>query len=177
MRRQSSRFWDAGGERDWIDASQYSQTQRIDLSEGSFSDIGGKVANIGISFNTFIEDAIGGSGNDPIDGNAAGNRLDGGSGSGDDRLHGKDGADTLIGGDGNDILYGEAGNDTLLGGAGADLLNGGAGFDTTEYSAASGENITIPPLTDDPSIGRWSIIGAVQATGDILAQIAAFRFG
>jgi serralysin len=61
------------------------------------------VNNIAIAYNTAIDTAIGGSGNDTI----------------------------LANGDG-DHLYGGAGNDTLTGGAGVDFLNGGPGNNTLD---------------------------------------------
>ncbi|MFM6041151.1 MAG: esterase-like activity of phytase family protein, partial [Dolichospermum sp.] len=67
-----------------------------------------------------IENAIGGSGNDGLTGNALNN--------------------TLTGGAGNDSLTGGAGDDTLVGGLGTDSLVGGAGndqfvFNGTAFSA------------------------------------------
>ena len=79
-------------------------------------------ANHGVQLQN-IENIIGGSGNDRLEGSAVGadtiNRLEGGAGT--DTLLGYGGADTLIGG---------AGNDTLWGGDGFDMLNGGPGGDT-----------------------------------------------
>ncbi len=59
----------------------------------------------------YIENAIGGSGDDAIAGNAIGNRLDGGIGN--DSLSGLDGDDALIGGSGNDYLQGGSGLDLV----------------------------------------------------------------
>ena len=69
-----------------------------------------------------IENAIGGSGNDRLTGNALNN--------------------TLTGGAGNDSLTGGAGDDTLVGGLGTDSLVGGAGndqfvFNGTAFSATT----------------------------------------
>ena len=72
-----------------------------------------------------IENLIGGSGDDRLDGNARSNRLEGGAGG--DYLAGLAGADTLIGG---------PGNDTILGGDGFDLLNGGPGGDILQADTA-----------------------------------------
>ena len=66
--------------------------------------------NFGIAWSTTIENAIGGSAADVIQGNAANNHLQGRGG--------------------NDVLSGDAGNDTLDGGVGADRMTGGAGNDT-----------------------------------------------
>jgi Ca2+-binding RTX toxin-like protein len=171
-------IWDGGGV-DTYDFSAFSTAETINLGAGKWSNLGTQLADLdgaggsrtarGNVFNalqynnvttdarSLIENAIGGSAGDRIDGNFVGNRLDGRNG--------------------DDLIYGVDGNDTLIGGAGADLLNGGAGFDTAEYSAAGGETIVIRPLTTDPTLGRWSITGAAQASGDILAQLEAFRFG
>ncbi len=67
-----------------------------------------------------IENAVGGSGNDALTGNAFNNTLTGGNGA--DTLAGGAGMDRLLGGTGNDRLIGDAGNDTMTGGAGADTF-------------------------------------------------------
>src|SRR4029079_1213702 len=59
--------------------------------------------NIGIAYNTIIEDGKTGSGNDLVQGNDVANVLDAGAGN-----------DTLIGGLGNDTLIGGAGNDKFV---------------------------------------------------------------
>jgi serralysin len=56
---------------------------------------------------SLIEDAVGGSGNDTVYGNAADNRLMGGAGN--DQLSGGPGRDTLVGGAGDDWLGGDFG--------------------------------------------------------------------
>ncbi|HEJ8087642.1 TPA: M10 family metallopeptidase [Serratia liquefaciens] len=93
--------WDAGGN-DTLDFSGYSQDQRINLTEGSFSDVGGLKGNISIAVGAVIENAIGGSGNDVIVGNDAANILQGGAG--------------------NDVIYGGGGQDQLSGGSGSDIF-------------------------------------------------------
>ena len=75
-------IWDAGG-RDRLDFSKYEVNQRIDLTPGSYSDVGqnafnGLTGNFGIAFDTWIEEAIGGAGDDDITGNDLDNLLDGG---------------------------------------------------------------------------------------------------
>ena len=126
---------------DTIDLSGSTDNNRIDLTPGSISDTGGLIGNISIAHSAMIENAIGGSGNDTITGNSAGNELSGNGGAdtllggagndtlkgdgGDDHLEGGTGADMLVGGDGNDTLLGEQGNDRLFGGNGGDTLKGG----------------------------------------------------
>jgi serralysin len=108
-------IWDAGGI-DTLDCSGYSQAQTIDLNQGTYSSIGGGVGNISIAIGATIENAIGGSGNDILYGNAADNAMTGGSG-----------------------------NDTFTGGGGNDTIDGGAGWDTTNFNTLF-SNATIVPL-------------------------------
>ncbi|WP_275896060.1 M10 family metallopeptidase C-terminal domain-containing protein [Sphingomonas crusticola] len=119
--------WDAGGN-DTLDFSGYSDTQRIDLRAGNFSDVGGYAHNVSIAYNVTIENAIGGSGVDTIIGNNVANILDGGSG--------------------NDLLYGEAGNDTLRGGAGDDRLDGGSGVNLIDGGLGN-DTLMLPGLISD----------------------------
>jgi serralysin len=82
-------IWDAGG----IDTIQYNSTTGglIDLNAGSFSKLGAAfsvyqgtqthVDNVAIAYNVTIENAIGGIGNDTINGNTANNNINGGAGS------------------------------------------------------------------------------------------------
>ncbi|MCV6584563.1 MAG: M10 family metallopeptidase C-terminal domain-containing protein [Marinibacterium sp.] len=76
---------------------------------------------------SLIENAIGGSGDDSITGNAADNHLTGGDGR--DTLRGFRGEDTLLGGDDADKAYGLAGSDYIDGGEGNDRLVGGGAAD------------------------------------------------
>ena len=104
---------------------------------------------------SYIENAIGGSGNDTLIGNAIANGLNGGAGHdalfggmGADMLTGGAGGDTLNGGDGNDRIYGAIHADRLYGGANddtfvvfgadslSDLISGGDGVDTIEAVGA-----------------------------------------
>ena len=91
--------WDAGGV-DTLDFSGYTQTQRIDLNDGAFSNVGGLTGNVAIAVGVAVENASGGSGVDTMIGNEF--------------------ANTLRGNAGNDVLDGNAGADALYGGSGAD---------------------------------------------------------
>lgn len=127
----SKTIWDAGGI-DLLDFSELLIGCQINLVEGSFSTIPQPnwvpKDNLGIAFNTLIENVIGSKGDDTIIGNAANNRLSG-----------HDGDDVLFGGEGHDILIGQEGVNTLYGGAGDDTYvldvddqcreNAGEGFD------------------------------------------------
>ena len=88
-------------------------------------------ANHGVQLQN-IENLIGGSGNDRLEGSAVGADTP-------NRLEGNAGADTLLGYGGADTLIGGAGNDTLWGGDGFDMLNGGPGGDTILGDGAAGE--------------------------------------
>ena len=108
-------IWDAGGV-DTIDVSGWNTNQTINLTAGSFSSVGHLNKNVAIAYGAIIENAVGGGGDDTLNGNDAANRLEGGAG-----------VDTLIGG---------AGNDTLIGGLGLDTLTGGAGNDVFVFNAS-----------------------------------------
>ncbi|WP_374213766.1 serralysin family metalloprotease [Serratia sp. MF1(2023)] len=95
-------IWDAGGN-DTLDFSGYLQDQRINLNEGSISDVGGLKGNISIAAGVTIENAIGGADNDVIVGNSADNLIKGGGGN-----------DIIYGSGGQDILWGGSGNDTFV---------------------------------------------------------------
>ncbi len=101
--------WDGGG-KDTLDFSGFTQNQKINLNAASFSDVGGMVGNVSIAKGVVVENAVGGSGNDLLIGNAAANDLKGGAG--------------------NDIIYGGGGADSLTGGAGADIFVFGASSDS-----------------------------------------------
>ena len=111
-------IYDMGGN-DTIDASTETQSVKIDLRAGNFSALGdaihwykGKTQMsardfVGIAYNSVIENATGGSGNDTMYGNAADNNLGGGAGndlfvvnptasSGTDTIDGGNGGDTLV---------------------------------------------------------------------------------
>lgn len=100
-------IWDAGGT-DTISAANFSQPCEIDLRPGQYSslryappkDTGGVTVtydgtdNLGIAYDCFIENAIGGSGKDVLTGNSLNNALTGGGGN--DTLDGDTGIDTAI---------------------------------------------------------------------------------
>jgi len=150
-------IWDGNGV-DTYDFSNYTTNQSIDLTPGSWSLMSeAQRANLGsgnyaranvynaLQYGTdtrsLIENAIGGSGNDTITGNAANNELKGGAG-----------ADMLNGGDGSDVLWGDGGADQLNGGEGDDylfadgldtVLNGGGGFDRLTLFGLTGANVDL----------------------------------
>ena len=119
---------------DTIDLSPNTTNDRIDLNDESFSDVAGRIGNVGIARDTVIENVIAGSGNDTITGNEVGNEIHAGNGT--DIISGGAGDDTIFGGadalDLRDVVYGGAGNDSIDGGYGNDELRGDAGNDSIE---------------------------------------------
>ncbi len=111
--------WDGGGV-DTYDLSNYTTNLSINLNPGAssvFSPV--QLANLGNGHyasgnvynaylyngdaRSYIDNAIGGSGNDTIVGNAIANMLNGGGGN-----------DTLTGGGGNDSIFGGSGTDVAV---------------------------------------------------------------
>lgn len=129
--------WDADGE-DTFDFSGYTNDQRINLNEKSFSDVGGLKGNVAIAAGVTIENAIGGSGNDVI-----------------------------VGNDVDNILKGGAGNDVLFGGKGADELWGGEGKDVFVFSAASDSGKDAPDWIKDfqSGVDKIDLSGFAKSSG------------
>ena len=130
-----------------IDTVSYADAERyvnVDLGAGGGSD---GLDRVDLLFG--IENVIGSTFEDSIEGTDRANVLRGGGGSDflygaggndtldgeadDDFLHAGFGNDTLLGGAGNDSLHGEGDDDTLVGGAGRDRLTGGSGRDRFLY--------------------------------------------
>lgn len=133
-------IWDGGGA-DSYDFSNYGADLTVDLRPGHWTTTSstqlaklqsdgskvaiGNIANALLHNNdarSFIENAMGGSGNDVIHGNSVGNTLIGNGGH-----------DALFGLTGDDSLFGRAGDDALAGGPGSDTLDGGWGVDTSIF--------------------------------------------
>jgi serralysin len=158
--------WDAGG-RDTFDFSGYSQNQTIELREGFFSNVGGLVGNVAVAQGAKIENAIGGFGNDTINGNALDNDIDGGAGF--DSVFAGAGNDTIDGGTGTSYLRGEDGNDSIVGGAIFDDIQGNTGNDTER--GGDGDDYVVGGKDNDVLFGEngldlvYGNIGADTADG------------
>nr|WP_280634034.1 M10 family metallopeptidase C-terminal domain-containing protein [Prochlorococcus marinus] len=122
---------------DTIDLSGFSDNQTIDLrptekssSTPYVSNIGGLNGNLCIAPGTYIESAIGGSGNDELIGNNENNTLNGGSGN-----------DTLIGGAGDDTYVVDSTSDTVTekSSEGTDLIQSSVTFTASNNV----ENLTL----------------------------------
>lgn len=140
-------IWDGNGT-DTYDFSNYTTNLNVNLAPGAYSVLsstqlarlhwdGSKIADGNVynalqyngDVRSLIENAIGGSGNDTLAGNAANNVLTGNAGTdtlsgldGDDVLWGGLGADNVTGGNGNDLFYFRT---TDLGSGVVDTVNGG----------------------------------------------------
>ncbi|WP_395699690.1 Ig-like domain-containing protein [Aquabacterium sp.] len=141
-------IFDSGGT-DTLNVSGWSTPSRIDLHAGAFSSVNDMTNNIAIAYNTTIENAIGGGGNDVIIGNDGANRLEGGAGS--------------------DELYGSAGDDTLVGGPGNDRLDGGDGTDTAVFEGS------FASYTISVNGGTITLSGNASGT-DTITGVENFQF-
>lgn len=135
-------IWNKGGNNK-LDLSGFSQSSNVNLNAGTFSSVAGLSSNLGIAFDTRIDTAVAGAGNDAIRGNDNGNFISGGAGAdsvtggnGNDHLYGGgvvavagDGSDAINGGAGSDYIQGNAGDDQLNGEGGSDRIQGGQGND------------------------------------------------
>ncbi|MBB2947952.1 Ca2+-binding RTX toxin-like protein [Actinoplanes lutulentus] len=117
-------YFSGGSGRDGVDYRGYSKAVSLDL-DGVKGDDGAKGEKDTIAAD--VEDLAGGSGNDRLIGNGAGNWLDGG--------------------DGNDVMYGHGGVDDLTGFGGADKMYGGAGDDWLD-GREDGDRDTVTDLFD-----------------------------
>lgn len=195
--------WDGGG-RDTLDFSNHKTDLTVDLSPGGWTNFNnGQLASLGngqkapgnvaLAYlhegdaRAYVENAIGGSGDDRITGNAADNVLVGGAGN--DTLEGISGRNLLVGDGlgnalaliglaradiisahvpavakgGDDTLIGGTGNDIFVPGLGKNVVRGGEGADTLVLELAFADL----EITGDTA-GTLKIAyagGSVQATG------------
>ena len=95
-----------------LNASEFSEQQIINLNPNTFSNIGGQIYNISIALNVSIENAVGGSGDDFLYGNALENMIQ--AGAGDDSIEGSYGDDDIDGGKGIDYAVYAASISTMI---------------------------------------------------------------
>lgn len=132
-------IYDAGGINDTLDLSGWNTTSAISLVSGTFSSANSMTMNISIAYETVIEHAVGGAGNDIIVGNTVSN--------------------ILVGNDGNDGLFGGQGSDVLVGGRGNDFLAGG-------FSNLPIEWVNAGYLTEELRL-LWNAHASSDEIGDI----------
>ncbi len=151
---------------DTLDYSGFTQNQVINLNPESFMNIGARVGNVTIARGTDIENAIGGSGNDTITGNALGNVLTGNGG-----------ADIFVGGDGDDTINAQVGDTSAASGTGTDTIAFAAsgtvslllsGFEA--LSLSGGANVT---MTMTQFFAGFSATSALSGTGTLTINMGA----
>ena len=128
----------AGGGVDTLDFSQ-TTTKTIAVNLGVITPQTVTPSNLTLTLNATdtVENAIGGTLNDTLAGNALANRLNGGAGN--DALQGLAGDDTLIGGLGNDSFVFNTGSPL-----GTDTLDESAGgLDTLDFSTSTTLGVTV----------------------------------
>jgi len=114
-----------------------------------------------------VENAIGGGGDDTINGSPSDNLLEGGAGV--DTINGLAGNDILRGGAGADILSGGVGDDTFDeedAANGGDTMNGGAGVDTVDYSKRTTKVIVV--MDGTTVSGGTNLAGLLVTENDII---------
>jgi serralysin len=166
-------IYDSGGT-DTLDYSGFNDNQLINLNPETFMNVGTGVGNLMIARGVTIENAIGGTGNDTITGNAVANTLTGNAGN--DTVNGGAGADTLIGGSGSDTLNGGSGNDVFsdtLGGHNGDTISDLAVGDTIVFTDATlaGFSFTLTGNTLTYAGGSLTLQG--PPGGQLVASAAA----
>lgn len=136
---------------------------RYHAEDGMLSD------NISIAYNTIIENAVGGGGNDRIIGNAVSNQLNGGAG--DDVLSGGDGIDYLTGGAGNDIFIAEIDATKVAGKSGPISLDVVLDF-------ASGDRIDLSGIDANTALdGHQAFDFVGHAAGKNAGDLSVRHFG
>lgn len=88
---------------DVINLGSRGHDQRLSLVDATWSDLDGYIGNFAIARGAVIENAVTGSGDDEVTGNAASNDIQTGAG-----------ADTITPGAGDDTITGGAGQDTVV---------------------------------------------------------------
>ncbi len=150
---------DGAGGLDTVDYSDKTQAVEVTLNGATYT-----VALVGGAIEDtirFFENAIGGTGDDSLTGDAGANRLEGG-----------DGNDTLTGGGGGDILIGGTGDDHFILGAGTALIDDGDGADVvTGFVAGAGAKLDLSRLSTVTSIDGLLALGAQDGAD------AVFDFG
>jgi len=148
--RSRSTLIDLGGT-DLINSSMVTSDLRLDLNPGGVSTIDGQ--SLTLATGTVIENAIGGDGNDVIQGNSSINFIEGMRG--------------------NDTLLGWGGNDLITGGAGNDSIDGGDGTDTAVF------NLTFADysITFSESTKKYTVSANSGLEGsDELINVEIFKF-
>lgn len=151
-------LFDSGGT-DTLDLSGWNSASRVSLKAGEFSSANDMTNNIAIAYNTVIENARTGGGNDVLNGNSTANQLEGGAGN--DELNGQEGDDVLIGNSGNDIIDGGVGSDTVVfeGAFASYTISQSGGVLTVAGSASGSDRVS--------NVERFQFSDGVRTIGEL----------
>jgi serralysin len=181
-------IWDGGG-KDTYDLSAYATAVSLDLRPGRYSvfsaaqlaDLGGgpngghsrgnifNALQVDGDARSLIENATGGSGNDGLLGNGAGNLLSGNAGN--DRLAGFGGRDVLVGGKGADVFVFTSCGDSPAGAC--DRLAAGGGAVAFERPGnAAGDRIDLHGIDADATLAgnQAFAFGTAKTRGHLWLQ-------
>ena len=113
-----------------IDVVDYSSA-----GEAVFVDLAAKTASFSDKTDSLqgIEEVVGTSDDDVLNGNGQANSLTGSAG--EDTINGRNGNDMLLGGGSSDTINGGNGADFIEGAGGADILTGGGGSDVFNFKS------------------------------------------
>lgn len=158
-------IWDTGG----LDTMKYAGVKDvvINLNMASLQHAlngGGKLSytkavagGFTIANGVWIENAVGGAGDDHITGNSKGN--------------------SLVGGLGNDTLISSAGSDTLTGGGGRDIMFSGVGVDTFRFGRTdSPAGVNADRIMDFDDSGSNDVIDLSGVSSAVLTYRGAAAF-
>ena len=154
-------IWDAGAN-NTLDLSGFSKDASVDLNPGAFTSCDGATNNIAIDASTWVDTAIGGSGNDTFVANAQADKLIGNAGNDTFAMAGTlTATDTIDGGDGNDTVTLDGNYTRTFGAHNLDnievlLLAGGHNYTLTSVDAnvAAGKTLTV----DGSALGAGNVL-------------------
>jgi Ca2+-binding RTX toxin-like protein len=179
---------EGGAGNDQLEGGNGSDTATyVNATEGVMGNVFGVQNASATEFDTLIsiENLIGSTFNDTLNGDNNANVLEGRGGDdvlvgffGDDTLRGGFGEDILRGRDDNDLLYGDDGADMLQGGEGNDLMDGGDGFDRanfflsqpTDAQVGATVDLSVQGVAQDTGHGMDTLVGIEHVSGTLLGD-------
>ena len=154
-------IWD-GGTGNTLDLSGYTTNATVDLIPGTFSSVNGLVNDIGIAYNTRIDTAVGGTGNDTFIVNSDGDSISGGGGS-----------DTVVF-SGNRSTYTITRSDNVVTVKAGSITNTLTDISTLQFADSSLQTSAIPCYCRGTLIltGRGEVLVETLQPGDLIATLS-----